>query len=113
MNIEEIISNLNLSKERIPYSTKKSGVLLFKSQEESVRELLNKYIENPDETVWLFGDVRRIKNMDEDYIRKQITFLEVLNHGTPYNIAWSVIFRDLLNKRRSEKINKIRKKMYI
>ena len=113
MNVEEILSNLNLSKERISYSTKKSGVLLFKSQEESVRELLNKYIENPDETVWLFGDVRRIKNMDEDYIRKQITFLEVWNHESPYNITWSVIFRDLLNKRRKEKINKIRKKLYI
>lgn len=111
MNVEEILSNLNLSKERIPYSAKKSSVLLFKSQEESVRELLNKYIDKQGELIWLFNGTKRIKYMDEDYISEQLTFLDKRNHSAPYDIAWRIIFIDLLNKKRCEKIKKLKDKI--
>lgn len=108
MNVEEILFNLKLSKEQIIIGYDNNGTLVkTSSMEENVRDILNSYLREKDELVWLFNHPTRIKYMDEQYIYEQISFLEKRNHNAPYDIAWRIIFHDILNKRRIEKINKI------
>ena len=112
MDIEEIINNLNLSKEQIIVGYDRNGTLIKTcSTENSVRGLLNSYVKNKEEEIWLFNTPKRIKNMSDEYILEQIEFLDKRNHQAPYDISWRIIFYDILNKRRLEKLNKIKDKI--